>query len=102
MIDQIEKHDLLAHATTVGDRLRTALAQVPGVAGVRGRGLLLGIVLESGGATPDAKTVEARCRRAGVLVNAIGDDLVRLAPPLILDEDQADLAATVLGEAITA
>jgi acetylornithine aminotransferase len=100
VIEQIETENLLAHVTTVGERLRAALAAVPGVAGVRGRGLLLGVVLEASGAQPDAKSVEVRCRQAGVLVNAIGTDVVRLAPPLILDDDQADMACAAIGEAI--
>ena len=48
-----------------------------------------------------AKVIETRCRNAGVLVNAIGDHVIRLAPPLILTAEQADQACTVLGEAIT-
>jgi len=55
------------------------------------------VVLESG----QAKVIETRCRNAGVLVNAIGDHVIRLAPPLILTAEQADQACTVLGEAIT-
>ena len=100
VIEQIETENLLARVTKVGDRLRAALAAVPGVAGVRGRGLLLGVVLKTNGARPDAKSVEVRCRQAGVLVNAIGTDVVRLAPPLILDDDQADMACAAIGEAI--
>jgi 4-aminobutyrate aminotransferase-like enzyme len=48
------------------------------------------------------KSVEVHCRRAGVLVNAIGEHIIRLAPPLILTAEQADLACAVLGEAIDA
>ena len=57
---------------------------------------MLGVVLDR----PDAKAVEVRCRQAGVLVNAIGDQVIRLVPPLILTEQQADQACTVLAEAI--
>ncbi len=97
VIDTIERDDLLSHVTAVGGRIESQLRSVPGVAQVRGRGLLLGVVLESG----QAKVIETRCRNAGVLVNAIGDHVIRLAPPLILTAEQADQACTVLGEAIT-
>ena len=97
VIDTIEREDLLSNVTAVGGRIVSQLSSVPGVAQVRGRGLLLGVVLER----PQAREVETRCREAGVLVNAIGDDVVRMAPPLILTSEQADHACTVLGEAIT-
>ena len=96
VLDEIESQDLLGHVTTVGDRIRTTLGAIAGVDEVRGRGLMLGVVLDR----PDAKTVEVRCRQAGVLVNAIGDQVIRLVPPLILTEQQADQACTVLAEAI--
>jgi acetylornithine aminotransferase len=96
VLDQIESGGLLEHAQQVGQRLTTTLAGTPGVDHVRGAGLMLGVVLSG----TDAKGVEARCRRAGVLVNAIGDQVIRLVPPLILTPEQADTAATVLAEAI--
>jgi acetylornithine aminotransferase len=97
VIDTIERDALLSHVTAVGGRIVSQLCSVPGVVRVRGRGLLLGVVLE----TSQAKDVETRCRKAGVLVNAIGDHVIRMAPPLILTSEQADHACTVLGEAIT-
>ena len=51
---------------------------------VRGRGLLRGIVLTA----PHAKAVETAARDAGFLVNAAAPDVIRLAPPLIITEDQ--------------
>jgi acetylornithine/succinyldiaminopimelate/putrescine aminotransferase len=69
---------------------------VPAVDCVRGQGLLLGVVLKQ----PDAKQAELACRARGVLVNAIGDDVIRLAPPLILTTEQADFACEVLGEVL--
>jgi len=65
---------------------------------VRGRGLLIGLKLR--GVT--APQVVALARARGLLVNAIGDCVVRLAPPLILAEDEADEIARRLGEAIAA
>jgi acetylornithine/N-succinyldiaminopimelate aminotransferase len=53
---------------------------------VRGRGLWLAAPL----AGPAAAAVEAACRRAGFLVNAVQPDAIRLAPPLILSAGQAD------------
>ena len=97
VMDVIASDDLMTNATDIGNRIAATLCAHPGVTEVRGRGLLLGVVL----ASPQAKDVQARCQQAGLLVNAIGDHVIRLAPPLILTAEQADLACTVLGEAIT-
>ncbi|MGB2923076.1 MAG: acetylornithine transaminase [Mycobacterium sp.] len=53
---------------------------------VRGRGLLLGIVLTA----EAAKFVESAAREAGFLVNAAAPDVVRLAPPLVITDAQVD------------
>lgn len=53
--------------------------------GVRGRGLLLAIVLNA----PVAAAVEAAAREAGYLVGAVAPDAVRLAPPLVLTDAEA-------------
>jgi acetylornithine aminotransferase len=84
----IEQEGLLDHVTKVGERLLDALRGVthPLIAGVRGRGLWLAIVLTQ----PAAAAVEAAARTAGFLVNAVQPDAVRLAPPLILTADEAD------------
>jgi acetylornithine aminotransferase len=83
----IEADGLLAHAAAIGGRLADGLAGIshPLLAGVRGRGLWLAAVL----AGPVAGSVEAACRRAGFLVNAVQPDAIRLAPPLILSAGQA-------------
>ncbi len=100
----IESGGLLAHAAAMGERLATGLAAIghPLLAGVRGRGLWLAILL----AGPAAGAVEAACREAGFLVNAVQPDAIRLAPPLIIEAAQADsfLAAlpAVLDEAAQA
>ena len=88
VLDTIESAGLLQHAVTVGRRLADGLAAVshPLQAGVRGRGLWLAAVL----AQPLAAQAEAAARDAGFLVNAVQPDAIRLAPPLILGEDQAD------------
>lgn len=96
VLDEIETAGLLENVTDVGARIRTNLAATPGIAQVRGAGLLLGVVLEQ----PVAKQVELHCRQAGVLVNAIGETVIRLAPPLILTAEQADTACAVLAEAV--
>ncbi len=96
VLDVIATDDLLGNARARGEQLRDGLAAVPGVAGVRGAGLLLGVVLEQ----PVAKAVEAAGRARGLLVNAPAPDVIRLAPPLILSEAEAARGIELLGAAI--
>jgi len=65
---------------------------------VRGRGMLLGLVLRGVAAGEVMKGARAR----GLLVNAIGDDVIRLAPPLTLSAAEADLAVERLAAALGA
>ncbi|HYB85592.1 MAG TPA: acetylornithine transaminase [Streptosporangiaceae bacterium] len=84
----IESDGLLAHAEAVGELLASGLAApaLPLLRGVRGRGLWLAALLDQ----PVAAAVEAACRQAGFLVNAVQPDAIRLAPPLILGAGQAE------------
>jgi acetylornithine/N-succinyldiaminopimelate aminotransferase len=87
VLDTIERDGLLAHAASVGRYLARGLGGTghPLLAGVRGEGLWLAAVL----AQPVAGAVEAACRDAGFLVNAVQPDAIRLAPPLILSDREA-------------
>jgi acetylornithine aminotransferase len=81
----ISADGLMANAVERGRQLTAGLAADPRVRQVRGRGLLLGAVLDG----PDAAAVTRRALEAGFIVNAVAPDTVRLAPPLVLDSDQA-------------
>jgi acetylornithine aminotransferase len=98
VIDTIERDGLLDNATKVGELLRNGLAD-PRVTEVRGRGLLVGLDLDSA----VAAQVAATARRHGVIVNDCAPDRIRLAPPLVLTADQTEefLAVwpTILDEA---
>ncbi|GAA1990595.1 acetylornithine transaminase [Kitasatospora viridis] len=88
VLDTIESQGLLARVQQLGERLRTGIEAIgdPLVAGVRGAGLLLGIVLTE----PVAVQVQAAAQQAGFLVNAAVADAVRLAPPLVLTDRQVE------------
>lgn len=83
----IDDHDLLSHVERVGKSLADGIEELghPQIAGVRGDGLLLGVVLNSG----ISASVEKSARAAGYLINAPAPDVLRLAPPLILTDEQA-------------
>ena len=90
VLDTIEADDLLDRAKRLGERLTAAISGLPGVDHVRGSGLLLGVVLTD----DNAKQLEAALRDAGFLVNAPAPGVLRLAPPLVLTDAQADAFVT--------
>jgi acetylornithine/N-succinyldiaminopimelate aminotransferase len=90
VVDTIDD-ELLANVREQGTALASALAALPGVAEVRGRGLLLGAVLER-----PAADVVAECRENGLVVLAAGDDVLRLAPPLTVGAAEVDEAVAIL------
>ena len=82
---------LLENVRVQGEALVAGLADLPGVREVRGRGLLLGAVVDR-----PAGDVVAACRDRGLLVLTAGDDVVRLAPPLTVGADDVAAALDVL------
>jgi acetylornithine/N-succinyldiaminopimelate aminotransferase len=87
VIDTIDADGLLAHVERLGDDWQRDLATVesPILAGVRGRGLWLALVVASAA----APAIELAARDRGFLVNATGPDAVRIAPPLVLTAAEA-------------
>ena len=85
VIETIEKDDLLTNAVTVGERLRTGLAD-DRVTEIRGQGLLIGLDLSQ---DRSAQVTDAALAR-GFIINACSPNRIRLAPPLILTAAQAD------------
>jgi acetylornithine/N-succinyldiaminopimelate aminotransferase len=88
VLDTIEADGLLGRAKRLGERLRDGIEAIghPLVEQVRGAGLLIGIVLTE----PVAPQVQQAAQDAGFLVNAAVPDTVRLAPPLVLGDDEAE------------
>lgn len=88
--------DVPALARRAGDRIRTELARVAGIAEVRGRGLLLAAELERG----QAEAVAARCLRNGLAVNAVTPSALRLTPSLLIDDAEITWACSAIATAI--
>jgi acetylornithine aminotransferase len=87
VLDTIEKEGLLEHVTSLGEQWQRQLQSVDdGVKAVRGRGLWLALVVDDG----IAPHLETAARDAGFIVNAVAPDAVRLAPPLVLSDVEAE------------
>ena len=92
----MEAEDVPARAERAGQRLATGALALDGVAAVRGLGLLLAIELEG----HDAKAVAARLLELGAIVNAVTPTALRLAPSLLISDDEVDLAVELLAKAL--
>ena len=88
----------LAEVRRKGQLLISAASQVPGVAQVRGRGLMLGVVLDEA----VAKLVVKQGLEEGLILNAPGENVIRLTPPLVITDDEIVEAMKRLALAIDA
>lgn len=82
-INVIESKGLLKSNVVLGNLLKSELIKISGISEVRGRGLLIGIVLK----TANAKALAADLLNNGVLVNATSDEVIRIAPALIITKN---------------
>jgi acetylornithine/N-succinyldiaminopimelate aminotransferase len=90
VLDVIDDESLLERVRGLGERLRHALAELPGVVEVRGRGLMLAFELDPDHRPAAADIVVRALREQRLVLNATGPTTVRLLPPLLIDEAQAD------------
>ncbi len=85
----MEEDGLMAHATEVGQYLKSQLqahlGSLPGVLEVRGQGLLIGVELNQ-----PCGALIGLAAEAGLLLSVTSDTVIRLAPPLILSTAEAD------------
>ncbi len=88
-----------ARAAALGDRLAAGLATVPELAGVRARGLWAG--LDVAGERTGRQVCEALLER-GVLAKDTHGSTIRLAPPLVITEEEIDLLVATLAEVLGA
>jgi predicted acetylornithine/succinylornithine family transaminase len=94
-IAEIEERQLTQNAKNIGIYLSDSLRSLPFVKEVRGRGLMLAVVLDR----PIAKEVVANSLDLGLILNNILEDTLRIVPPLIISKSEVDEAITKLKEA---
>jgi predicted acetylornithine/succinylornithine family transaminase len=97
VLDVMIAEDVPTRAARAGARLREQLTAVPGVASVRGEGLLLAAELDEG---IDAKQVAGACLTAGLVVNSVTATAVRFAPSLLVTDAELDAAVAIFSEVL--
>ncbi|GBC93889.1 Acetylornithine aminotransferase [bacterium HR15] len=95
-IEIIEQEQLCERAARVGNYLRQRLLELQHqdapIQEVRGRGLLIGVQLTE----PIARTVVDKAFEQRLIINPVGDWILRLAPPLVITEHEVDAAIATL------
>jgi predicted acetylornithine/succinylornithine family transaminase len=89
----MEAEDVPGRARARGAYLTAALEQLPGVRAARGLGLLVAAELEEG---REAGAIASSALQAGLVVNAVTPTALRLAPSLLVSEDEIDQAVSIL------
>ena len=102
VIDYMEKANLLANATEVGDyfqsELRGLAARHEAIVDVRGKGLMIAAELDSADL---AKLAVAEMLKRHILINCTSDTVLRFLPPYILERTHVDTAIAALDEIFT-
>ena len=95
VIDTMESQQLIARAVHLGNLLKDGfnqqLREVAGVKAIRGFGLMIGIELDR-----DCPALPTLALQSGLLINVTASKVIRLLPPLILSDEQAERIITDL------
>jgi predicted acetylornithine/succinylornithine family transaminase len=92
VLDVMQREDVPARAAAAGERLTKALESIPAIARVRGLGLLVAAELRD----RPSREVVAAALEAGLVVNAVTESALRLAPSLLVTDDEIDEAVAIL------
>jgi acetylornithine aminotransferase len=96
VIRSIEKEKILNNVNVISEYLLAEIALIEGVQEVRGAGLLIGATLDQ----PVAKKVVKKAQELGLLINAPGDSIIRIAPALNISMKQAEKFVAIFTQAV--
>jgi predicted acetylornithine/succinylornithine family transaminase len=91
-LEVIEEENLVENSAKVGNYFMARLRETDGIDEVRGMGLMIGAQF----AAPKARDIQNACIANGLLVNAIGDHVIRFEPPLNITTKDVDEAMGIL------
>ncbi len=96
-VEEILEKDLPGNAKEVGEYFISELAKLPHVKEARGQGLFVGVEFDG---SINALDVKHGCFDRKLLITAIGSNIIRMVPPLIITKEDADKAVEIIGETI--
>lgn len=96
VIKSIEKEKIFNNVNVISEYLLTEIALIEGIQEVRGAGLLIGATLDK----PVAKKVVKRSQELGLLINAPGESIIRIAPALNVSMKQAEKFVMIFTQAV--
>ncbi|PWL46110.1 MAG: aspartate aminotransferase family protein [Clostridiales bacterium] len=96
-IGELLDRDLAGNAKKMGAYFMEQLRTLPHVREVRGQGLLVGVEFDD---TISGVDVKHGCLERKLLITAIGAHIIRMVPPLILNQDDCDKAVTIIRETV--
>lgn len=95
-INELIERDLAGNAEKIGEYFKEKLRELPNVVEVRGKGLLIGVEFDQN----IAVEVKHKCFDKKLLITAIGGNIIRMVPPLILNEEDCDKAFEIIKEVV--
>ena len=98
-VNELISRDLAGNAAEMGAYFMEKLKELPHVKEVRGQGLLVGVEFDE---SVNAVDVKHECLHRKLLLTAIGDHIIRMVPPLIINKEDCDKACEIIGEAVKA
>ncbi len=96
VITELNKPGFMANVAANGEHIMSELITLFGAGRVRGRGLLIGVQLDT-----DPTALITACRAEGLIVGPAGNQTLRLAPPLIISRKEIDDLVERLSRALT-
>jgi acetylornithine/N-succinyldiaminopimelate aminotransferase len=104
VIDTIKSENLQTNASKMGDYILSAfkdkLDQLDGVSEIRGLGLMIGIELDTAYLKQDCTELVKLALQQHLLINVTAGNVIRLLPPLILDQQQADTIVNTVSKLV--
>ncbi len=98
-VTTIEEENLCERATVLGDRLmngfKSALADAPHVKDIRGKGCMIGIEIDK-----PCKSLFPAAMAKGLIINVTADSVIRLLPPMVMSDAEADQVVAILAPLI--
>lgn len=95
-INELIDRDLAGNAEKMGEYFKEKLRELPHVVEVRGKGLLVGVEFDKN----IAVEVKHNCLDKKLLITAIGGNIIRMVPPLIVNEEECDKAFEIIKEVV--